>query len=100
VSNSQVILGSARGMPFIESGSVACVVTSPPYNVNAQYGGGYVDSIDWNAYQDLVEDSCAEIARILMPGGRAWINIQATVPYSPPTGEGKNRQSNERRMNL
>ena len=70
--------------------SVHCVVTSPPYNCGIEYVG-YNDSEPWNRYVlDLVHPAANEIARVLVPGGRAWVN----VPTNGPADE------NGRRMNV
>ncbi len=68
-------LGDARSLPLSEN-SIECVVTSPPYNVGTDYTV-HDDNMPWEDYIWLVEQACYDIARVLVPGGRAWINIAA-----------------------
>lgn len=77
----QVLPGDARALP-LEDESVACVVTSPPYNASIAYEG-YDDSIDWDEYIALANDACQEMFRVLVSGGRAWINVVSSVPVVP-----------------
>ena len=61
--------------------SVHLMVTSPPYNVGKQYDA----DLTLNEYLDMLRDVFAETYRVLVPGGRACINI-ANVgrrPYIP-----------------
>lgn len=70
--------------------SVHCVVTSPPYNCGINYSD-YVDRKEWHSYwYDIVAPAASEITRILVPGGRAWVNVPVN---GPPDGKG-------RRMNV
>lgn len=71
--------GDARDLP-LDDASVACVVTSPPYNVGVDYGDHFVDRMKWREYEHLAMDACREMARVLEPGGRAWINVMPSVP--------------------
>src|SRR5438552_6194750 len=70
--------GDARHMETIRDGSVALVVTSPPYFAGKQYEeelerdgvpSSYVE------YLQLLTDVFAECARKLEPGGRIAVNI-------------------------
>lgn len=81
----QVINADATKIPLADE-SVAAIVTSPPYNVGiinkkglAEYSD---DSLDWEDYTDLAWDVAYEMQRVLIPGGRAWVNIMPTAPYS------------------
>lgn len=73
-----ILKGDARELP-LEDESVACIVTSPPYNVGVEYEG-YKDAIDWNEYYLFAQDSAREMSRVLVPGGRLWLNVMPTVP--------------------
>lgn len=75
--------GDARHMDEIEDGSVHLVVTSPPYNVEIDYGAGHDDNIDDEAYLKFTRDWIAECIRVLVPGGRIAINVANTgrKPY-------------------
>ena len=70
--------GDARHMDAIRDGSVALVVTSPPYFAGKQYEeelerdgvpSSYVE------YLQLLTDVFAECARKLEPGGRIAVNV-------------------------
>jgi DNA modification methylase len=72
------ICGDARSMDKIEDGSVALVVTSPPYFAGKQYEeeleregvpGSYLE------YLELLHDVFEECTRKLEPGGRIAVNV-------------------------
>ncbi len=70
--------GDARHMASVADGSVALVVTSPPYFAGKRYEeelgregvpGSYLE------YLQLLEEVFAECARTLEPGGRIAVNV-------------------------
>src|SRR6476620_8185653 len=72
------VCGDARAMPEVADGSVALVVTSPPYFAGKQYEeeleregvpGSYLE------YLELLTAVFAECARTLEPGGRIAVNV-------------------------
>jgi DNA modification methylase len=63
-------------------GSVAAVVTSPPYNVGLDYDST-PDALDWLAYGQLAQGAADLMARVLVDGGRAWVNTAVSVPAEP-----------------
>ncbi|HUQ63994.1 MAG TPA: DNA methyltransferase [Acidimicrobiales bacterium] len=72
------VCGDARSMAGIDDGSVALVVTSPPYFAGKQYEeelerdgvpGSYLE------YLHLLTQVFAECARKLEPGGRIAVNV-------------------------
>lgn len=72
------LTGDARHMEAIEDGSVALVVTSPPYFAGKQYEeeleregipGSYLE------YLELLTDVFAECVKKLEPGGRIAVNV-------------------------
>jgi site-specific DNA-methyltransferase (adenine-specific) len=72
------VLGDARRMDAVEDGSVALVVTSPPYFAGKQYEEelereGVPSS--YLEYLRLLADVFAECARKLEPGGRIAVNV-------------------------
>jgi DNA modification methylase len=72
------VCGDARSMSAIENGSVALVVTSPPYFAGKQYEEELeregVPST-YLEYLDLLRDVFAECVRTLEPGGRIAVNV-------------------------
>jgi DNA modification methylase len=72
------VLGDARHMTELADGSVALVVTSPPYFAGKQYeeeleAEGIPSS--YAEYLELLHDVFAECARVLEPGGRIAVNV-------------------------
>ena len=72
------ICGDARAMDDLDDGSVALVVTSPPYFAGKHYEeelekegvpSSYIE------YLELLHDVFAECARKLEPGGRIAVNV-------------------------
>ena len=74
-----VTQGDAANLPFPDD-SIDCIVTSPPYNVGIEYAG-YHDRKPWMEYLKLATDACNEMARVLVPGGRVWLNVPAAIPF-------------------
>jgi DNA modification methylase len=72
------ILGDARRMEEVETGSVALVVTSPPYFAGKEYeealGDGHVPA-SYFEYLQMLTEVFAEAARTLEPGGRIAVNV-------------------------
>ncbi|MBI2865126.1 MAG: site-specific DNA-methyltransferase [Chloroflexi bacterium] len=85
VSDSPVVdkllLGSAEKMDDLTSGSVALMVTSPPYHV----GKDYDSDASFDEYLKMLEAVLAETHRVLEPGGRAVVNVAnlGRRPYIP-----------------
>ena len=70
--------GDARDMHTLADGSVALVVTSPPYFAGKQYEeelerDGVPSS--YLEYLELLHDVFAECVRVLEPGGRIAVNV-------------------------
>ena len=78
---NHVILGDSRDMSKIPDDSVHLMVTSPPYNVSKEYD----DDLSLSEYFNLLKDVFLEVWRVLVPGGRAAINIAnvGRKPYIP-----------------
>jgi site-specific DNA-methyltransferase (adenine-specific) len=70
--------GNATDMTKVAPGSVALVVTSPPYFAGKQYeeelGEGHVPA-DYLAYLSMLKDVFAECVAKLEPGGRIAVNV-------------------------
>ena len=71
-------VGDARDMSKVPDGSVALVVTSPPYFAGKEYetalGEGHVPA-DYIEYLTMLRDVLRESARTLGPGGRLAVNV-------------------------
>jgi site-specific DNA-methyltransferase (adenine-specific) len=72
------VCGDARDMATLAHGSVALVVTSPPYFAGKQYEEelereGVPSS--YLEYLELLHDVFAECVRVLEPGGRIAVNV-------------------------
>jgi len=68
----------ARAMPELPDGSVALVVTSPPYFAGKAYeeelGEGHIPA-SYVEYLEMLSTVFAECARVLEPGGRIAVNV-------------------------
>lgn len=73
-----IVRADAGRMPLQEA-SVDCVVTSPPYNTNMPYTG-VEDALLPEDYRARAVWWTQEIARVLKPGGRTWINVPQSLP--------------------
>ena len=72
------VCGDARHMDLIEDGSVALVVTSPPYFAGKQYEEELANEgvpASYLEYLELLTDVFAECVRTLEPGGRIAVNV-------------------------
>jgi site-specific DNA-methyltransferase (adenine-specific) len=81
------VCGDARFMDAVANGSVALVVTSPPYFAGKQYE----EELDkegvpssYLEYLDLLTEVFAECARKLEPGGRIAVNVAKPVGRRHP----------------
>lgn len=84
------------GLP-LEDGSVACTVTSPPYNVGLPYDE-HDDRLDWADYYDLARHCCAELHRVLEPSGRTWVNVAPVI--TPAATDGTRMEADGYRVGL
>ena len=74
-------LDCLEGMRGLPSGSVDLIVTSPPYNAQKEYD----EDLNLNEYLGLLGRVWRETYRVLVPGGRACINVAnlGRKPYIP-----------------
>jgi len=72
---------SSNVMEELPDNSIHLMVTSPPYNV----GKDYDDDLAEDEYLDLLFSVWSEVYRVLVPGGRACINVAnvGRKPYLP-----------------
>ena len=72
---------SSGSMPQLPEASVHLMVTSPPYNVGKEYD----DDLTLEEYLAFLKRVWTETYRVLVPGGRACINVAnlGRKPYIP-----------------
>jgi DNA modification methylase len=72
---------SAESMIDVLDNSVHLMVTSPPYNV----GKDYDEDLSLDEYLEMLRRVWSEVFRVLVPGGRACINVAnlGRKPYIP-----------------
>jgi site-specific DNA-methyltransferase (adenine-specific) len=68
-------------MSELPDNSVHLMVTSPPYNVGKEYD----ENLSLKEYRELLKRVFKETYRVLVPGGRACINVAnlGRKPYIP-----------------
>jgi len=71
--------GDCREAGDALAGTMACVVTSPPYNVGLAYDS-HDDAMGWDAYTELANGAAKVMAEALVAPGRAWVNVVPVVP--------------------
>ncbi len=78
---NQIFAHSSEDMNEIPDGTVALMVTSPPYNV----GKDYDDDLSLDEYLGLLERVFRETYRVLEAGGRIAVNVAnlGRKPYLP-----------------
>lgn len=78
---NRVFCKSSVYMDELPDNSVHLMVTSPPYNVGKQYD----DDLSLDEYRALLTSVFQETYRVLVPGGRACINVAnlGRKPYLP-----------------
>ncbi len=76
-----VLEQSAEDMRPLPNASVHLMVTSPPYNVGKEYD----QDLTLSEYRAFLRRVWAEVYRVLVPGGRACVNIAnvGRKPYVP-----------------
>ncbi len=78
---NKILYKSSESMDEIPDNSVHLMITSPPYNV----GKEYEDGMTLKEYRDFLSAVFKETYRVLVPGGRACINVAnlGRKPYLP-----------------
>lgn len=78
---NSVICGDSRNLAQIPGNSVHLMVTSPPYNASKEYD----EDLGLSEYLDILREVFAECHRVLVPGGRAVVNVAnlGRKPYIP-----------------
>lgn len=80
-SLNRILQKSAESMDELPDNSVHLMVTSPPYNV----GKDYDEDLTLESYREFLKRVWREVHRVLVPGGRACINVAnlGRKPYIP-----------------
>ena len=86
---NKIYHSSSESMKEIEDKSVDLMVTSPPYNININYGNKwengkvteskgkkYKDHLEEQKYRDMIENCINETKRVLKDNGQIWFNIK------------------------
>ncbi len=78
---NKIFCKSSENMEELSDNSVHLMITSPPYNV----GKDYDENLSLNEYRAFLKKVWSEVNRVLVPGGRACINIAnlGRKPYIP-----------------
>ena len=77
----KIFCKSSESMEELPTNSVHLMVTSPPYNVGKEYD----ENLTFEEYRSFLKRVWEEVHRVLVPGGRACINIAnlGRKPYIP-----------------
>ena len=80
-ARNQIFAHSSQHMRELPEGCVHLIVTSPPYNAGKEYD----QDLNLNEYLAMLRQVWAETWRVLVPGGRACINVAnlGRKPYIP-----------------
>lgn len=72
---------TSESMEELPDNSIHLMVTSPPYNVGKEYD----ENLTLDEYRTFLKNVWKEVKRVLVPGGRACINIAnlGRKPYIP-----------------
>jgi len=78
---NRIYCASAQKMSELPDGCIHLMVTSPPYNA----GKDYDEDLSLDEYLSFLRSIWAETLRVLVPGGRACINVAnlGRKPYLP-----------------
>jgi len=78
---NRIFCKSSEDMPELPDNSVHLMVTSPPYNVGKEYD----ENLTLEEYLKFLNKVWSEVYRVLVPGGRACVNIAnlGRKPYIP-----------------
>ena len=81
---NRIFCKSSESMDDLPDNSVHLMITSPPYNVTKEYD----NNLNLNEYVELLNRVWKETYRVLVPGGRACVNVAnlGRKPYIPLHG--------------
>jgi site-specific DNA-methyltransferase (adenine-specific) len=77
----RVVCASSERMADVPDNSIHLMVTSPPYNARKEYD----EDLTLREYLDFLDTVWREVLRVLVPGGRACVNVAniGRKPYVP-----------------
>ncbi|MCM8830290.1 MAG: site-specific DNA-methyltransferase [Candidatus Omnitrophica bacterium] len=77
----KIFYKTSESMEELPDSSIHLMVTSPPYNVGKEYD----QNLTLDEYREFLKRVWCEVKRVLVPGGRACINIAnlGRKPYIP-----------------
>ena len=86
---NKIFHSSSESMKELEDKSVDLMVTSPPYNININYGNKwengkliaskgkkYKDNLEEEQYREMIQNCINETKRVLKDNGQIWFNIK------------------------
>jgi len=78
---NKIVCQTSEKMEGLPDNSIHIMVTSPPYNV----GKDYDENLSLGEYRAFLKRVWSEVKRVLVPGGRACINVAnlGRKPYIP-----------------
>jgi site-specific DNA-methyltransferase (adenine-specific) len=78
---NKIFCKTSENMEELPDNSIHLMVTSPPYNVGKEYD----QNLTLEEYREFLRSVWREVKRVLVPGGRACINIAnlGRKPYIP-----------------
>ena len=78
---NKILCEDSRNLSFLPNNCVHMMITSPPYNACKEYD----DDLNLGEYLELLKDVFQETYRVLVPGGRAVVNVAnlGRKPYIP-----------------
>jgi adenine-specific DNA-methyltransferase len=74
-NNQKIIIGDCRKeLKNIKSKSISTIVTSPPYNINKNYGK-YKDNVNFEEWEKLIDQVFKQAKRVLKDNGSFFLNV-------------------------
>ena len=75
MAESKIIIGDCREeLKKLDSNSIKLAITSPPYNLNKNYGS-YADNVHIEEWKTLIRGVFKEMKRVLTPDGSFFLNV-------------------------
>ncbi|PWW53678.1 DNA-methyltransferase [Actinokineospora spheciospongiae] len=89
---NRTIIGDVRTkLAELPDAAVDTIITSPPYWALRDYGhnGQIGAEADVDSWADEIATICAELRRVLVPGGSLWLNLGDSYARTPKDGASK-----------